>query len=85
MYLDAKNESFKSNIRAPELLNLLNSLRKRNKMLGKPWIFKLFFKETIRCIGTYQYFPKEAGVVGGVDTGGIRLQSNLTPIIRKST
>ena len=31
-----------SNIRAPVLLNLLNSLRKRDKMLGKPRILSLF-------------------------------------------
>ena len=30
-----------SNIRAPELLNLLNSLRKSDKMLGKPRILSL--------------------------------------------
>ena len=29
----------KSNIRAPVLLNLLNSLRKRDKMLDKPSIY----------------------------------------------
>ena len=31
-----------SNIRAPEVLNLLNSLRKNNKMLGKPRISSFF-------------------------------------------
>ena len=31
-----------SYIRAPVLLNLLNSLRKRDKMLGKPPILSLF-------------------------------------------
>ena len=31
-----------SNIRVPVLLNLLNSLRKRDKMLGKPRILSLF-------------------------------------------
>ena len=31
-----------SNIRALVLLNLLNSLRKRDKMLGKPRILSLF-------------------------------------------
>ena len=32
----------KSNIRAPVLLNLLKSLRKSDKMLGKPCILSLF-------------------------------------------
>ena len=31
-----------SNIRAPVLLNLLNLLQKRDKMLGKPGILYLF-------------------------------------------
>ena len=31
-----------SNIHAPVLLNLLNVLRKSNKMLGKPHILSLF-------------------------------------------
>ena len=31
-----------SNIRAPVLLNLSNSLRKKDKMLGKPRILSLF-------------------------------------------
>ena len=35
-------EKIESNIRAPVLLNLLNSLQKRDKMLGKPHIWSLF-------------------------------------------
>ena len=44
-----------SNIRAPVLLNLLNSLRKRDKMLGKPCILCLLpnlfneFNNTFLC------------------------------------
>ena len=36
----------RSNIRAFALLNLLNSLRKRDKMLGKPRILSLFPNST---------------------------------------
>ena len=39
-----------SNIRALELLNLLNSLRKRDKMLGKPRILSLFPTRLINSI-----------------------------------
>ena len=34
--------SIETNIHAPVLLNLLNLLRKRDKMLGKPHILSLF-------------------------------------------
>ena len=52
--------SIESNIRAIVLLNILNSLRKRDKMLGKPRILSLFpnlFNKFSASLAFFLFFP----------------------------